>query len=64
MKAIIDYQILPTSTVRTAIDVIDRGRAQITLVVDSDNHLLGTVTDGDIRRALLRGESLGTSVEG
>lgn len=63
MKAITNYQILSTSTVRAAIDAIDRGAAQIALVVDNDNRLLGTVTDGDIRRALLRGESLDTPIE-
>ena len=30
--------------------------------MDEDNRLLGTVTDGDIRRALLRGETLDTPV--
>ena len=36
---------------------------QIVLVVDEDRKLLGTVTDGDIRRALLAGYSITASVE-
>ena len=35
--------------------VIDRGAAQIALVTDEDQRLLGTITDGDSRRALLSG---------
>jgi dTDP-glucose pyrophosphorylase len=42
-------------TIRQAMEVIDRATLQIALVVDGDGHLLGTVTDGDIRRGLLRG---------
>ncbi|KUJ71715.1 alcohol dehydrogenase [Thiomicrospira sp. WB1] len=36
---------------------------QIVLMVSPDNRLLGTVTDGDIRRGLLRGEALDSPVE-
>ena len=48
---------------RDAIGVIDRGVAQIALVVDDDQRLLGTVTDGDIRRGLLKAMTLDTPVE-
>lgn len=44
-----------SARVKDAILLIDRNSLQIALVVDSENHLLGTVTDGDIRRAILRG---------
>lgn len=41
---------------RPAMEVLDRGGMQIVLVMDDDGRrLLGTVTDGDIRRALLKG---------
>jgi predicted transcriptional regulator len=43
-----------------AMRVIDLGSAQIALVVDSENRLLGTLTDGDIRRGLLNGETVKT----
>jgi signal-transduction protein with cAMP-binding, CBS, and nucleotidyltransferase domain len=53
---------LPLSaTIREAIAVIDRGSAQVTLVTASDR-LLGIVTDGDIRRAILQGVSLDAPV--
>jgi CBS domain-containing protein len=46
-----------------AMRVIDLGSAQIALVVDSENRLLGTLTDGDIRRGLLNGETLNAPAE-
>lgn len=48
----------PQSTIRETISVIDKNSSQIALVVDETDKLLGTVTDGDIRRGLLKGVSL------
>ena len=42
--------------------VLEHSELQIALVVDDRERLLGTVTDGDIRRALLRGCGLETPV--
>ncbi|BBB91705.1 nucleotidyltransferase family protein [Methylomusa anaerophila] len=53
----------PEATIRQAIEVIDKAALQIALVVDTENHLLGTVTDGDIRRGIIRGMDLGERVE-
>ena len=44
--------------VRVVVGAIDRGRLGIALVVDRDARLVGTVTDGDVRRLLLRGGQL------
>lgn len=38
--------------------VIDDSSLQFAVVIDEEEHLLGTVTDGDIRRGILRGEGL------
>lgn len=51
-----------TATVRDAMEAIDRGAKQIALVVDEGGHLRATVTDGDIRRGLLRGTGLDAQV--
>ncbi len=48
----------PEVTVREAISAIDRSRRQIALVIDTDGRLLATVTDGDVRRGILRGVDL------
>lgn len=44
----------PDTTMSDAIEVLDRGAQRIVLVVDTEAHLLGTVTDGDIRHALIK----------
>ena len=40
------------------INIIESGHAQIALVTDESGALIGTITDGDVRRALLAGEGL------
>ena len=45
-------------TVRDAIAAIDRSRRQIALVIDADGRLVATVTDGDVRRGILKGVDL------
>ena len=41
------------TTIREAMQVIDQGALRICLVCDQNQQLLGTVSDGDIRRGLL-----------
>lgn len=57
-------QILVTSSdsIFRTLEVIDHSALQIALVVDEKGYLLGTVTDGDVRRGILRGLGLDTSV--
>ena len=55
--------IAATAVLREAMQAIDRGACEIAFVVDAPGHLLGTVTDGDIRRALLAGATLEDPVE-
>lgn len=43
---------------RQAVEVIETNKGKIVLVVEDGNRLIGTVTDGDIRRGLLRGCTL------
>jgi len=54
--------IFPDSSIGQAIACIDRNHRGIVLVVNPDRHLLGTITDGDVRRAMLAGMNLETSV--
>ncbi len=53
----------PNATLRDAIEQIDAGAIEIALVVDERRGLLGTVTDGDVRRALLRGATLEAPID-
>lgn len=50
--------VAPTVPVVETMRIIDGGAVQLALVVDQDLRLLGTITDGDIRRAILRGIAL------
>lgn len=49
-------------TLLDTMKIIDDSSLQFAVVVDEDQHLLGTVTDGDIRRGILRGEGLDVKI--
>ena len=51
------------STIKEAMQTINDGAMQIAIVVDFENKLLGTLTDGDIRRGLLNDFNLSDSIE-
>ena len=51
-----------TGTIRDAMQALDAGAGQIALVVDDGGRLVGVVTDGDLRRALLTGATMDSSV--
>ena len=46
------------ATVLEALKAIERGGKAITFVVDADERVIGALTDGDLRRAILRGAAL------
>lgn len=48
----------PGATLRQAMAAIDRGRSQIAFVTEDRGRLVGSVSDGDVRRALLGGARL------
>ncbi|WDV47625.1 nucleotidyltransferase family protein [Clostridiaceae bacterium M8S5] len=50
--------ILPDTKIKETMEIIDKNSLQIAVVVDENNRLLGTVTDGDIRRGILNGVSI------
>ncbi|PRR82845.1 nucleotidyltransferase family protein [Clostridium vincentii] len=50
-------------TIKAALEIINNGAKGIVLVIDEGNKLIGTITDGDIRRALLKGFKLEESLE-
>lgn len=50
--------VVPTAPLREALGVIDAGALRLALVVDEGDVLLGTLSDGDVRRALIHGLSL------
>jgi dTDP-glucose pyrophosphorylase len=48
----------PTATLREAIANLNSTTLQVVLVADDQGSLLGTLTDGDVRRSLLRSDDL------
>ncbi len=51
------------STVQNAIQVLNDSGSRIVLVATESSELIGTISDGDIRRALLKGLTLESSIE-
>ncbi|MCG3679273.1 nucleotidyltransferase family protein [Aliarcobacter butzleri] len=63
MKKIDNIKLDINSTIHEALQIINKGAMQIALVIDDDNKLVGTISDGDIRRALLKRISLDSSIQ-
>ena len=63
MTVPMDRLVLPaTASIREALSALDRAGTGFLAVVDHEGRLAGAVTDGDIRRALLRGSEIDGSV--
>jgi CBS domain-containing protein len=58
-----DILVQNSISLRTAMEIIDRTGLQTVLVNSKDETFLGTLTDGDIRRAILAGAKLEDSIE-
>jgi dTDP-glucose pyrophosphorylase/CBS domain-containing protein len=54
--------VAPDSTLHAALKVIEHVGCQMALVVDENRVLLGTLSDGDVRRGLLKGLTLADPV--
>src|SRR5258706_5866807 len=52
--------IINTAPIREAIACIEHGGCGIAVVGDGERHFIGTVTDGDVRRAMLAALDLDT----
>ena len=55
--------VTPSMSVQEVMECIDRNAKGIALVVDEEFHLIGTITDGDIRRSILSGMNLDLPVQ-
>lgn len=63
MNSISNIKLMPSSTIKEALEIIDSGAMQIAIVVDAQDRLIGTLTDGDIRRGLLNGLDLNSPID-
>lgn len=48
----------PESSIRDAIETLNRTALQLVVVLDKTGVIVGTVSDGDIRRGLIKGETI------
>ncbi len=63
MKNIEDIIVKESTSILEVLQIIDKSSKQLAIVVDENKKLLGTISDGDIRRALLNNISLNESVK-
>ena len=63
MKSIDNIKIKSDSTIYQALKIINNGSMKIAVVVDNEELVIGIVSDGDIRRALLNEFNLDSSIE-
>ncbi|MDH6256025.1 nucleotidyltransferase family protein [Aurantimicrobium minutum] len=55
--------ISPSTSLSEALRRLDQNELKIILVEDQEQKLVGTVTDGDVRRGLIKGFTLDTNIE-
>jgi len=63
MKNHNNITVFTTQTITDALKVIDKGAMKIAIVLNDQEKVIGTLTDGDIRRGLLKGLNLDSSIE-
>lgn len=64
-RVLAELTVPPEASLREALSTIDRGAIEVVFVQAPDGRIVGTLTDGDVRRAILRGVPLDVpAVEG
>jgi len=58
MRAANNIRLNINSTIKDVLRTINNGNMQIAVITDDNDNLIGTVTDGDVRRGLLNGLGL------
>ena len=58
-----DLTISPEITIRQAMKVLSKTAEKCLLLVDDNQRLLGTLTDGDLRRSILKSADVNASIE-
>ena len=57
------FLIKKTNTLKYALKIITNNGNKCAVVVDNRNKLLGTLSDGDIRKAILKGTDINSTIE-
>ena len=59
-----DITVKPDITIRQAMKKLSQSGEKCLVIVDEKNRLLGTLSDGDLRKTILKGSNLGNSIKG
>jgi len=59
LKNVVEYN----TTIRQTLKIINDEAMKIAIVIDLKKKVIGTISDGDIRRAILKGKELSDSIE-
>lgn len=62
-ERLLKYTIHPTASIMDALIKINNDKKGFLIVVSTDNKVIGTITDGDIRRAFIEGKTVNDSIE-
>lgn len=58
-----DLTIFPDTSIKQALKTLNKMGEKCLVIVDDNNHLLGTLSGGDIRKAILNGASINDSIQ-
>lgn len=61
-KELYKFTAYPDYSIRQVMEIINNNWQEIALIIDKSDVLIGVVTDGDIRRALLKGLDLNSTI--
>lgn len=63
MKDITNIQLKSNQSIQDALKTIDKEAIRIAVVIDNNKKVIGTISDGDIRRALLKGKNISDDIK-
>lgn len=58
-----EITVFKNQTIKEALEAIDKGAIRIAIVLDDNKKVIGTISDGDIRRGLLNNLNLNSHIE-
>ena len=58
-----DITVQANITIRQAMKQLNKSGEKCLVIIDKDDILLGTLSDGDVRKAILKGVAMGDSIE-
>ena len=57
------HTVQPNITIRQAMKKMSQAGGKCLVIIEDNDTLLGTLTDGDIRKAILKGDSINKSID-